>query len=303
MKDKIFREKLFNLFQKIYYLEISKDITIFGKGINEAEFAKRNRLLHFLFLEYSQLFKNDKTWKNDCISLISEYNNYKEKVKNSVRRIGQVLEGKEFMIIKTFSSFPHLTNDVDVLVKDWVDEKYPIHIKEKSLWPIQIENKISWLGAEAVSRDFAWNNTQRFSFEELEFLVPNPQLDTIIRVAHMPFEMAHIKLGELLHIYNQALSFDWEVLENEAKLMGWPRTFKKMSNVLEILHQTLFKTSFLGKSMTKSTLSIHNIEFPFQLPYWLLAGAVIEKRAWRKIYGGRYIIKERFLRWLEKNIH
>jgi len=297
------KEKLLILCQKIYSHQILRETVRFGKDADDTiEFAKRNRLAHFLALEYGQLFENDKKWNNICHSLIAEYDEYKRKVKNSIKKIKQVLNGKEFIIVKTFSSFPHLTSDIDVLVKDLKDEKFPIHIEGHDLWPIHIENKISWLGADAVSNDFAWHNAQRFFFEGLDFLIPNPQLDVAIRLGHMPFELAHIKLGELLHIYNQSLLFDWTILENEAKLMGWSRTFKKMSGILVQLHQVLFKIPFLGK--TKASIHTkYKIEFPFDLPFNVLAGGVIEKRAWKKIYGARFIIKERINSWIKRKIY
>jgi hypothetical protein len=297
------KEKLLILCQKIYRPKISKESVNFGKDItNIIEFTKRNRLAHFLALEYSQLFKNDKKRNDTCQSLIAEYNEYERKVKNSIKKIKQVLKGKEFMIVKTFSRFPHLTNDVDVLAKDLKDETFPLHIENQDLWPIHIENKISWMGADAVSNDFAWHNTQRFVFEGLDFLVPNPQLDTIIRLGHIPFEVAHIKLGELLHIYSQASQFDWKFLEDEAELMEWSKTFKKMSGILELLHQVLFKKPFLRKSKT-SISSKRKIEFPFELPFSVLAGGVIEKKAWEKIYGARFVIRERINSWIRRNIH
>jgi len=303
INNQVLKEKLLNLCQKIYCHRILEETVRFGKNADDTiEFAKRNRLAHFLALEYSQLFEKDKKWNDICRSLIAEYDEYKKKIKNSIKKIQQILNGKEFMIVKTFSSFPHLTGDIDVLVKDLKDEKFPIHIEDQDLWPIHIENKISWMGADAVSNDFAWHNTQRFVFEGLDFLVPNPQLDTAIRLGHMPFEVAHIKLGELLHIYNQAFLFDWAILENEAKLMGWPKTFKKMSDILELLHQVLFKTPFLRKS--KMSISPkYKIEFPFELPFSVLAGGVIEKRAWKKIYGARFVIRERINSWIRRNIY
>jgi len=217
--------------------------------------------------------------------------------------IKDVLGAEQFMVIKTFSIFPHLTGDLDVVVKDLkiAKELTKKISNKKNLLPVDITTQVSWRGADAVSDDFVWNNRQRFTFEGIDFFIPNSMLDTIIRIAHIPFELAHIKLGELLHLYRQASSFDWKILENEARLMNWPKTFKKMSDILEILHCELFKTPLFEKDITPISY-IGNIKFPFRLPVSILAGGIVEKRTWKKIFGARFIIKDWIAEWVQENI-
>lgn len=272
-QSKEVKEKLLSLCQKIYPKKISEKALSLGNNSQAVlDFAKRNRLAHFLAQEF-----------NLYPALVKEYQDYKKKLVNSLKKIKKQLGGKEFIIIKTFSSFLHLTSDVDVLVKD-KNRKYPIHLEGKNFLFIHLENKISWGGADAISADFAWQNTQKLRFEGFNFLVPNPKLDVLIRIGHLPFEEAKIRLGELLYIYKQSSSLDWQILEKEAKKMGWPKTFAKTKELLKNLHESLFRKP-----------AKNPLKFPYQLPLSLLVGGVIEKRAWRKIWGGRLIIKDRFL--------
>ena len=69
------------LCQKIYPLEIQPELVDFGKDM--VEFAKRNRLAHFLALEYGQLFKDEKLLDDACRSFVLEHDDYKRKIKNS----------------------------------------------------------------------------------------------------------------------------------------------------------------------------------------------------------------------------
>ncbi|MBL7197101.1 MAG: hypothetical protein ISS47_03265 [Candidatus Omnitrophica bacterium] len=301
----ILYEKLLELCGKIYSPEgMSIEAIKVRMDLKEIiGFAKRNRLAHYLALEYESLFKDDAECVQLYRALISEYSDYRRKIKNTIKEIRKILDEESFMVIKTFSSFPHLTSDFDILARD-IDTAKRIQA-DKTLvidgLPVDINTEISWGGADIASSDFVWSNIQRFNFEGINFLVPNAQLDTIIRIGHMPFETAQIKLGELLHIYKQASLFDWSVLENEAKSMDWPKTFRKMSDILDLLHCALFKTPFFKKRITP-ILPVYDIEFPFGLPISILAGGVIEKKAWRKIFGARFLIKDWINEWLRKNL-
>lgn len=271
-KNQLSKANLLALCEKICPKKIKEKAINFGENKNQLqEFAKANRLAHYLALEY-QLDPR----------LVAEYLNYKRKVKNSLRKIKKLLKGKKYMIIKTFSSFPHLTNDVDVLVRNG---KFPHLLKSKDSWLIQIEHEISWMGADAVSNEFAWQNTRPFTFGGEKFLVPNKELDVLIRLAHLVFEEGKIRLGELLHVFQQASKIKWQILAKEAEKMGWPKSFKNMKELLEKLHDHLFKQTPRRKSL----------DFPYQIPFITLTQGVIEKRAWRKLWGSRYIFKERYL--------
>jgi len=306
MKDScILRKPLLNLCQKIYGpREISEKSIDAGKNVNQlVEFARKNRLAHYLALEYSKSFAENDIWKDISNKLICEYNDYEKNLRNALEATKNILGEERFMIIKTFSSFPHLTNDLDVLVPDFkiAEESHKEVLDKKSSLPIDINTKVAWGKADAVSNDFVWNNTQEFNFEGIGFLIPSPALDAIIRIAHIPFEVAHIRLGELLHIYKQLSLSDWTILEDEAKLMGWPKTFGRMLSILELLHRKLFKTPFFQKGIMPASCT-DNIGFPFRLPVSILAGGVIEKRAWRKLFGARIIIKNRLSEWIDRKV-
>lgn len=305
INSQVLKEKLLELCQKIYPHRMANEAISLGENVGKIiDFAKSNRLASYFALEYHDLFKDDKKLSDVCQKLILEYNGYKEKIKEAIKIVKEVLVEEPFIVIKTFSSYPHLTSDLDIIVKDSrITQKLAERIlKNNAKLPIEIDigDKISWTRAEEVSRRFIWNNSQKYNFDNTDFLIPNPQLDVLIRITHLPFELAEIKLGELLHIYRFASQVNWKILENEAKLMGWPKTFKKMTEILDFLHYSLFQLPFVGKS--KKIRSKQNIQFPFHLPFTLLIQAVIEKKAFGKIYGGRYIIKDRILTWIKRNI-
>lgn len=259
-------KKLAHLCYSIYPKRISASLFENDEGF--FHFLAKNRLDHYFAITY----KTDKT-------LIKEYEEYKKKVIASLRILKRNLGKKPFLLIKTFSSYPHTTGDLDFIVKDELTAQKNSNLSFPFAY--DISHKISWTNDEEISRDFIWSNTQEYNFYGINVLVPNSNLDVLIRTAHLPFEQAEMRLGELLHIYKQSRKVNWKLLEQEAELNQWGRTFRRTKKFFYALHDRLFKkTDF--------------IHFPYRLSFFQLAEAVIEKKAWKKIWGSRYIIKDRF---------
>jgi len=292
MKNQFLKEKLLYICQKIYSLRVCKKALNWPKSSKKIfQFVMKNRLAHFYALEYG-LFPQ----------LIEEYKNYQKKIKKSLKKIKEYLGDKNFIIIKTFSSFPHLTSDVDVLVKKINNVQFPIVIRNKKMVRLHIQNKISWQGADAVSNSFAWKNTKKYNFGQFEFLVPNKKLDVILRTAHIPFEATPLRLGELLHIFRQIKEINWQEIRKEAVSMGWPKTFSRMERVLQSIHLSLFGSQLFNDVEIKKGV-LRKINFPYQPSFKMLAGLVIEKRAWQKIDGARYVIRDRVKSWIKRKIY
>ncbi|MBM3249789.1 MAG: hypothetical protein FJZ09_02950 [Candidatus Omnitrophica bacterium] len=290
------RDVLVSLCEKVYCPEGARLNTSIFKDSEKGliDFSRKNRLEHYLALEYPDLNLKEP---------VSEYESYKDKLVNSLRWLKKLLGDEKFLIIKTFSAFPHLTSDLDVLLKDTKfisrARKEAAKLKKEEFLAIDISTEVSWGGAHAVSNDFIWKNTRDFRFEGISLLIPDSVLDTLIRLAHIPFELAEIRLGELLHMYKQISLFDHALLREEAERMGWPRTFERVWRIFEALHRSLYKMPLAAGSKPDKVIAVP--DFPFALPYFLLAQAVVEKRAWGKLAGARFIIKDRIIEWRQKN--
>jgi hypothetical protein len=74
--------------------------------------------------------------------------------------------------------------------------------------------------------------------------------------------------------------------------MGWPKTYDRVLILLNSLHNNLYHKPFISKV---KLIKLNHVIFPFRLSYWHLFQAVIEKKAWNKIWGARFIIKDRLL--------
>ncbi|MCR4329311.1 MAG: hypothetical protein NUV65_02075 [Candidatus Roizmanbacteria bacterium] len=215
-------------------------------------------------------------YKNECSKYMKNLMNVLEVFKKMVGK-------KKFIIIKTLSSYPHITSDIDIVMEEREDV---LEISKKISFlklPIEVDinSVISWTPSQEISKRFIWNNIQYHYLDGEKYLVPNPNLDTLIRIGHVPFELAEIRLGELLHIFSQMSKIDMSALKVEAKKMGWINTFNNMVFIINSLYKSLYSET--GRY----------ISFPYKLSYLTLFKAMVEKKAWYKIWGARYIIRDR----------
>lgn len=274
-----------------------------------SRFVEGNRLC-FLF---SHLYSEDTSPKSLHASLQKWGNNrdaYVRTLKAALEALHEVSGGGgDWMLIKTISSYPHITSDIDVLVKDsavasrlklgldrikWNrDESGDLKV---GLLPIEIDlqTRVSWTSSAELSQEFIWSNATTSDFDGVPFQEPNAVSDTLMRVGHIMLELAEIRLGELLHIYHQAEKLDWSILEREATLRGWTKTYQKICRMIEGMHENLYGGRLTNEIPTGREFDVP-ITFPFRISYWDLATAVYEKRAWKKVWGARYLLKDRLL--------
>lgn len=234
---------------------------------------------------------------------------YTQTLCEALSALHQVADGEPWLLIKTVSGYPHYTSDIDVLVQDKITEERFNKQLVFSRWnreasgslkagflPIDIDmqSRISWTDSEEMSADFVWKNSVHSDLEGIPFKQPNKLCDTLIRIGHIMFELAEVRLGELLHIYQQSVDLDWSMLEAEATANAWPKTYRYIARLLCAMHVKLFDRPLcnLVDPGLKLTEQIH---FPYRIPYHILASAVVEKRAWKKLWGARYLLKDRIM--------
>lgn len=244
-------------------------------------------------------------WAKECFK-------YEHSVSCALMALNRYHEssGNKFLLIKTLSSYSHSTSDIDVLVEgDIVKDEMESYFKENSWYKsndltlssdcgeveLDIQSKVSWTNSDDLSSDFIWSNYIESSFNGVYFLQPNAPADSLLRLGHMPFEQAEVRLGELLHIYSQMRSLDFGAMQEEAKACGWPSTYRSILGLVISMHLTLYGFSPLIKSNEVRLAHMGKIKFPYGLSYGMMARGVFEKKAWGKIWGARYILRDRLM--------
>ena len=235
-------------------------------------------------------------------------------VKSALKLLSGFLGTESWALIKTISSYPHYTSDIDVLFfKNHVAEGLDLKLSESHLDLDQVgrpfgvnfldieidpQYKVSWTNSDDVSLDFILKNLVQSNLDGIKYFQPNAICDVLIRIGHMPFEQATIRLGELLHIYASLKGVNVNEMRAEALRCGWLRTFDSTFSLLNQIHCDLygFKIPAYEKYLSKSNASWN---FPYPLPYLLMAQGVFEKRAFKKIWGARYILRDRLRDFLK----
>lgn len=251
-------------------------------------FCQNNRFAHYFALSFTNTVSNTVLRK-----LRDEYSEYLKNRENNLEALHKALPSRDWAVIKTFSSYPHLTHDIDIVIRpcnklELFHETLQSILGEDNC--VDLHTRVSWTRSQEVSDDFFWKHVVSKKFGEIYIYMPNTILDVLIRIAHIPFEQGCIRFGELLHLFRQLRKIDSTLLKNEANICGWGKTYTRMMELFNTLHEDIFGMSISGRVVSKE---LRSVVFPVRVPFALLAGAIVEKRAWGKLWGARYILKDR----------
>ena len=122
--------------------------------------------------------------------------------------------------------------------------------------PFDVHTEIAWGSFKPISNEFIWSNV----LPQDSYYIPNDNLAGLISIAHAIFETGKLKDIDMINI-NKANYWN---MRREAIKMKW---------------DNLFELIYWRKKGN--------------LPLWLLAYGVIFTRQWKKIWGARYILKDR----------
>jgi len=162
----------------------------------------------------------------------------------------------EPIFIKTLDGEEH--HDIDMVVVN------------PTAYPLDIHSYIGW-GKEVIGGSFVRDNVQKVVYKEQEVNVPNVRLDGLIALAHCVFEKGVITKHDNI-LLSKMTDRDWGKIHFEACIMDWDMTFEAMEK-------------FIRKAK----------KFPINVPWWILLLGVAETGTWGKLWGARYILKDRIL--------
>src|SRR3989338_5998126 len=198
-------------------------------------FIRENRIIHALSDWYLDAFLDDKVMYYLFRQFKEESDLFQRQINDAIKQL-LFQTKKPFAVIKTFSVYPHTASDVDIVTKDENEEKkiktWLSKQRVENTLTTDVSHKVSWTDSEEVSPVFFWKNITKKTIKGQTIIVPNNDLDVLIRLAHIPFELSLIRLGELMHIFQVSKRVDWNRLKNEAKKNGWEQTFVRMTALL-----------------------------------------------------------------------
>ena len=133
-------KELIEATHKIYPLKLSVDSLALPSDVNI--FARSNRFEEALRASPSQTYRD-----------------YERTVVKNLRMLSRILGKRRWVVIKTFSSYPHVTHDIDVLIEPPVNIENIAMKLDQSLGKdnlCDLHEHVSWTDTHEVSDEFFW---------------------------------------------------------------------------------------------------------------------------------------------------
>jgi hypothetical protein len=176
--------------------------------------------------------------------------------------------GVKFMLIKSDGSFPHESDNIDVLIKPKTlcvvskllknagySELLEVREPHKFLFrnthsygllPLHIHTRIEWEGTQFIDSRDLWNR-RRVSEGENGFCVPSAEDCILITAAHFFFEDHDIKLADLLKIASRIRRYDldWDYIIDHSRKLHWDDAFCLSMLLANHAYENLFERELL----------------------------------------------------------
>jgi hypothetical protein len=221
-------------------------------------FAQLNRLLCSLVLTFfagKYHFKNQEIWR--ILQFIRNICAIWQR--RLTRTLSLLMEnaGEEVIIIKTIRIPMDVTFDVDIVpateraksaIRDILCRKYGFHgerdefrhssgayLSIDSYWDFNVK------GRTLITHEELAAYTRSFRTENIELLLPIPEVELLLIISQIIFQDRFITLSEIFNIRHLAKSgLDWPLILRLVKRNGWFKEFSYVISIIEYLHTRLY---------------------------------------------------------------
>jgi hypothetical protein len=222
------------------------------------ELASKNRMLYYCV---TKILKTDVKRRigEGLLELIKKLKELGDEwlliLKMTLGELSDVLDEEEYLLLKSYRSYPYITYDVDVLVRNLEDtknalsdhnfiikntEKYKAVARREGLLPIGIHGRVSWGSVTVLDEELLWEKSREVEVQDRRVRVPNAEGDLLTYLAHINFELYYIALGDLLYIYNLSEKADWDMVMRQSRKYGWARSMETTIATINALHRHLY---------------------------------------------------------------
>jgi len=271
------------------------------------EIAHDNRLLYYLIKSNPQIYENmDDDLKRVVNELLNLHKQYFCRLNKSISGINKILGQNTYLVIKTISNYPHITKDIDIVVRDvsgsldsfleegyrhtFQEPPYKQTVMKNGLISMTLHQRVAWGKVVPMNVDFLWENPRKIKFNGLDVQLPSVEADLLTLMAHVPFELLYFRLGDLLYMFKLSKQADWKKIIYQAKTNNWFGTLKNVVSIMNGLHRSMYNEPSPIENMIPSYRNVKTV-FPFRYPLTLILKAHIEKRAWEKIFSVKNYFK------------
>lgn len=202
--------------------------------------------------------------------------------------------GKEFIVIKLYRGYPHITQDIDIMVKekDFYDitqafkaqgmvnlseitrlkaikslqyRKYEAVFWKEQLLQIELYANFSWARLPTLDSSLIWESPRIVDISGIRCPIPNYEADILLLLNHALFKDGNITLLDFLYI-NSLLNKNINVrsLLQQAEKYGWGNSLLTLISTLRDMYQAIYQS----KSMPS------NVKFPYPVPLRLISHSI-----------------------------
>jgi hypothetical protein len=271
--------------------------------------ARDNGLLYHLVRSVFSIYENAEPDMRRLIERDSiAHEQYSSSLYKSLCNVDKLLGSDNYLVIKTIYSYPRITKDLDILVRDlegsllkfqkegyshtFEEPPYKQTVAKNGVLSTTLHQRVAWRDVVPVDTEFLWQNPRRTELDGLEVQIPSIDADLITNIAHIPFESLYLNLGDALHLFRLFKEANWRDIIAQAKINNWFKTLTRIMALMNGLHRSMFAEP--GPAECWFDLHSNGImHFPIACPFGLIVRAHVEKRAWKKLFSFGYYVEKR----------
>ena len=186
-----------------------------------------------------------------------------------------VEEGVEYILIKSDGTFPHESDNLDVLIRP-MDFLETIEMLEKRGYKevssvrephkfllekvsnprervkVHVHTRVEWEGVEFLNLEKLWERRKLYKEDSTMISAPSPEDYILIATAHLFFEDHNVKLRDLIRISLCLVSqpIDWDYVLDHVERLRWSHAFCLVMLLLDDVYEVLYGQKMLPPYVT-----------------------------------------------------
>ena len=162
----------------------------------------------------------------------------------------------EYILIKLFSTIPHIPNDIDLFIQKEERQKFITILKDNGMacihsspaetkfkgryMKIDLYTEITYVGVNFINEGFLRKSVVKNSLLDVEYYGLNKEADFLLLLPHALFGHRRITLLDFLHLKNLKKSINIKECRDYAYEKGWGKVFNLILNQLDSLYQDIY---------------------------------------------------------------
>ena len=261
------------------------------------ELASKNGVLYYAVNELLERYHDELTERTRSLLLRIKKGEEAElgKLSRTVKLIDEFLD--EYLVFKTYKGYPHVTHDVDVIVKDLAKSIRILTsvgkvnlvnqtdteavLKRSDILNVHLYRKVAWCAQEFFDDEFTWENPRRITLPstDISVTIPSVECEFLSIIAHANFEPLWIPLSDLVYLFTLIPKVRWTYVIPQVTKHSWCGAFYRTLSLINYIHEEVYSEPCIvveGLQLAKKSKSSR---IPLQFTLNHVIASFIEKKA------------------------